>query len=558
MIIFFISYSEVAKEHVLREYNKFHIEYGNHLETVNQIYKNISKWTSKHPISLEAVPFEDISLTNLIQSDNGALESVVRAFVYLVEEMDFLIREGSSFYPPLQYYGEGIEDKDFQIGECHTCAAKMIPLLRKLLNYITHCYEVVKNILCQLTQLYCHPETQPKFLEVQETHFKIIFERLGELLAVFVSLDSIINRNSLLREHIAQFQHIVRSIQASSFETTPEELCQLDLILDEISEKILSGTIFLRCVTLNFAEQSISQNKVVLEEIGANIKGCLQELLLRLDKETEKDHLENLRKFMHGVCLHVLHSHLSSCVDKKQLKIIIDISRLIVAVPLQGSCLWFPDQFLSLYLPKGHKMVDAKTLDSIASARFNYLRNKSLQLNKDIQQWNGKIVLLLSRLSVHVSSEEELAKQCSFVLQGLGLVAQMNGTVHLLLNLHLSIQPVIGKATVLAIFRILELIKTAARALERHISDLPQPWLHLQQQLRQSVIAIIISGKKLLEGEKRVNSGIDTCKSALVLAQHLLSGACTRRRVIGARLSLAIASGFTQVVTRLQSMLNQL
>ena len=540
---------EVAKEHVLREYNKFHIEHGVQLETVNQIYKNISKRTLSHQISLEAVPFEDISLADLIQTNNDALRNVVLTFIHLIEEMDFLIKEGQSFYSPLQYYGEGINNRDFQNGECHTCAAKMIPFLQKLLNYIAHCYKVVENIFCQLTRLYCHPENGPKFLEIWEAHLKIIFERLGELLANFVCLDSIINQNSLLREHMAQFQHVVRSVQhtASSFATTPEELGKLDLILDEIIEKMLSGTIFLRCVTLDFGP-SVSENKILLEEIGTNVKGCLQGLLSQLEKETEKDSLENLRKFMHCVCLHVLHAHVASIVDKKQLKIIIDLSRLIVAVPLKGCCLWFPDQFLSLYLPKGNKVVDSKTLESIASARFNYLRAKSQQLNKDAQIWNGRILLLMSRLSIHVSGQEELTNQCGLVLQGCSLLAQMSGTIHLLMNLHLSIQPVVAKVTVFAIFRTFELIKSLASALEKHVSALPQAWLHLQQQLRRSVLEMITNAIKLLTNEKRPKSGASTCSSALLLAQHLITGACTRQRVAGARLSLAIATGFTQVI----------
>lgn len=518
------------------------------METINQIYKNTSKWTLNYQISLEAVPFEDIALVDLVQSPNEPLRKVVLTFIYLIEEMDFLIKEGDSFYPPLQYYGEGIDGKDFQNGECHTCAAKMVSFLQKLLNYVTHCYKVVENTLCQLTRLYCHSKNGPKFLEIFEAHLKIIFERLGKLLANFVYLDSIINQNSLLREHIAQYQHVVRSIQhnASNFSSTPEELCKLDLILDEITKKVLSGTIFLRCVTLDFGPR-VSENKTLLEEIGANIKGCLQGLLLQLGKESEKDSIENLHRFMHCVCLHVLHAHMDSCVDKKQLKIIIDVSRLIVAVPLKGCCLWFPDQFLSLYLPNGHKVVDSKTVESITSARFNYLQSKSQQLNKDIQIWNGRILLLMSRLSIHVSGQEELTNQCSIVLQGSSLLAQMSGTIHLLMNLHLSIRPVIAKVTVLAVFRSLELIKTLASALKKHVSALPQAWLHLQQQLRQSVLEMVSSAIKLLTNEKRPKSGVSTCSSALLLAQHLVSGACTRQRVAGTRLSLAIASGFTQV-----------
>lgn len=194
-----------------------------------------------------------------------------------------------------------------------------------------------------------------------------------------MNLDSIINRNNLLREHIAQFQHVVRSIQhnASNFDTTPEDLRLLDLSLDEITEKTLSGTLFLRCMTQSFP----TNNKVLLDEVAANVKGFLEELSFRLEKEGERENLENLQKFLNVVCLYVLHAHLGLRVDKKQLKIIFDIAKnSIVAVPLTGSCLWFPDQFLALYLPRGDRTVDAKLIENVASARFQYVRQRSQQV----------------------------------------------------------------------------------------------------------------------------------------------------------------------------------
>jgi len=270
-------------------------------------------------------------------------------------------------------------------------------------------------------------------------------------------LDSIINRNGLLREQIAQFQHVIRSVQhgASKFDTTPEELHLLDSTLDEITERVLSGTIFIRCVS-----QGFPTNKVLLEEVSANIKGFLEELCFRLEKEGEADNLDNLQKFLATVCLHVLHAHLGLKVDRKQLKTILDVSKSnIVAVPLIGSCLWFPDQFLSLYLPRGDRAVDAKTVESISSARFTFLRNRVAALAKDLPTWNAKILLWLTRLGGNGRSQEELTDQCVLVLQGLRYASKLTATVRLVLNLHLAIQPVIAKTTVLAVFQIFELIK---------------------------------------------------------------------------------------------------
>ena len=361
--------------------------------------------------------------------------------------------------------------------------------------------------------------------------------------AILVNLDSIINQNNLLREHIAQLQHVVRSIQhnASNFDTTPEDLRLLDLSLDEITEKTLSGTLFLRCMNQSFPTNN---NKVLLDEISANVKGFLEELLFRLEKEGERDNLENMQKFLNIVCLYVLHAHLGLRVDNRQLKTIIDVAKnSIVAVPLVGSCLWFPDQFLSLYLPRGDRAVDVKMLENVVTARFQYVRQRSQQIAKDLQLWNTKIVFWLSRFSgQHVNSQEELTNQCCLVLQGLRYVAKLSGVVRLILNLHLAIQPVISKGTVMAAFQTFELIKTSQKSIEKQLTDYPQAWMHLQQQLRRSVSDVVQFVSKRLASEKsNKKRPRKTIIAALALAERVLAGPCTSSRVSTARISLAIA-----------------
>ena len=421
------TFIEVAKENVVRQYIDFLTKFGSDLDGVDHSYQSMSKDKPFHLLGLDAIPHEEVELVDLINSDNEALRKVILALSHLIQEIDFLNKEGKSFYHSLLYYGEGVEDSQMQQGECHTCAGKMVPMLQKLLHYVIHCYNVISNTVQQLSQLYC-AENSPKYLEVGETHFKIIFERLGNLLGNLVTLDTVINRNKQLREHIAQFQHVVRSIQhdPTAFETVNEDLVATDRLLDDICEKVLSGTIFLRCVSQNFGS-NVSTNAVFLAEVAANVKGFLQDISSRLSKEEDRLNLEICRKFLSSVCLHILHAHMGMHVDKKQLKTIIDQSRLIVAVPLVGSCLWFPDQFLPVYLPKGQQVFDQKTAESIATSRFAFLRQKSLQLVKDVSVWNTQVVRWISRLSAQTgNSQEELARQCSLILQGQRFVSEMS------------------------------------------------------------------------------------------------------------------------------------
>ena len=178
----------MAKEYVAREYSDFMIKYGSELEAICLAHESLKKENSDQTIWLDSVPREDITLVELIQSDHEELRKVVLTLGHLVSEMDFLVEEGKSFFHPILYYGEGVDEVALQQGESHTCAGRMIETLQNLLNYVNYCYKVIRNTVGQLSKLYCSPDAGPKYFEVGETHFKILFERMGSVLVcIFVN-----------------------------------------------------------------------------------------------------------------------------------------------------------------------------------------------------------------------------------------------------------------------------------------------------------------------------------------------------------------------------------
>lgn len=532
MIINCCLYIEIAKEYVTRQYVDFLTRLSCNLDACNEHYEHVTKDISPDPISLNVVPYEEVSLTELVVSDDEMLRKVMLTLGHLVCEMEDLVDEGRSFYYPLLYYAEGLSDGQLERGECHACISKMIPVLEDLLQYVEFCYSLISNTVSQLGILY--PDIGPALLELNETHFKIVFERLGELLATLNTIDIILSYNNKLREHVSQFQHIIRSVQhkPSAFDSTFEDLNMLDLFLDQVCEKLLSGTIFLRSIS-NLDQ---GPGRALLTEVAANVRGFLHDISGHLEKDSDYENMQILHKFFNTCCLHVLHSHLSGTVDKKQLKTILDHCKVIVAVPLVGPCLWLPEQFLSVYLPKGSKLVDMKCKESIAACRFTYLRNRSSQLIKDVQLWNSQLVTWLCRLPCQPSGQQEFNHQCNLLMQALKSVAEMSAVVRLILNLHLSIQPVINKATVMALFQVIELIKTVDECVRKQLNSVPQSCVYMQQQLARTARQMISTAMK----SGKISSG---ASATLQLANHVLDGPCSRLRLTIARLSLAVNCG---------------
>lgn len=180
--------AEVAKERVIREFNDFLTKCGSNLEAVDKTFQNLrGSWSGQHLpiISIKTVPYEDATLPELIQSDFEELRKVILTLAHLVEEMDFLVKEFNKFYYPLLYYGEAVDEQLLQQGDSHICAGRIFDVLQQLLSFVNHCYKVVKNVVAQLSKLYCSPDSGPRYFDVGESHFKIIFERLSNMLVSF-------------------------------------------------------------------------------------------------------------------------------------------------------------------------------------------------------------------------------------------------------------------------------------------------------------------------------------------------------------------------------------
>lgn len=166
----------------MRDYNDFLMKFNSDYESIHNLYDEVAKDNFQFPVALDLVPREDVELIDIIKTDNEELGKVVLALSYLVSEIDYLKFEAATFYYPLLYYGEGVDAKDFQAGECHACVGRSIETLQKLLNFVNYTYKVFDNLVTQLSKLYCPLENGPKYLDIGSSHLKIVYERMGSIL----------------------------------------------------------------------------------------------------------------------------------------------------------------------------------------------------------------------------------------------------------------------------------------------------------------------------------------------------------------------------------------
>lgn len=113
-----------------------------------------------------------------------------------------MVKAEKRFYPAFLAYGlypdasEG--DSQIQIG-------RMLDLIVDLEKFLGRCNTVLQNLICQLASLY-HAKRKIYKTTFSDVHFTPVFRGLGDLLMIFVTLDEVIEQNSLFHDHWSKYK----------------------------------------------------------------------------------------------------------------------------------------------------------------------------------------------------------------------------------------------------------------------------------------------------------------------------------------------------------------
>ena len=268
---------KLAGDIQLRTYSSFMSQYSQQLTDLGAALTtkdNASCDKQLDPISLETSPNECTSLLSLVNTDNKVLNKVIIALSALCLEVEYLKKEAEEdFFDPLLFYGEGIELQK-EDGSRQNQIGRMLPTLQKLSCFISRSREVLKHMVLQLAAL--HNKSMPKVMDVSQVHFTTVFECIGVLLRIMITLDGIVSANTTLKDDWSQYKMILKSVNQdpAKYETTDEKLKPFAKMLGKIEKQILSGQILQYCWAQNFDDTGIpvTKNTLFAEEFLYNIK----------------------------------------------------------------------------------------------------------------------------------------------------------------------------------------------------------------------------------------------------------------------------------------------
>uniref|UniRef100_A0A673Y1T1 WASH complex subunit 4 n=1 Tax=Salmo trutta TaxID=8032 RepID=A0A673Y1T1_SALTR len=522
-----------------KNYGKFLEEYTSQLKGIEDALDDSigDVWDfTLDPIALKLLPYEQSSLLELIKTDNKRV-----------------IATGEiKFYNGLLYYGEGVSDSCVVEGESQVQMGRFISFFQELSCFVSRCFEVVVNVVHQLAALYNSNKGVTKIIESSGVHFQTVYEHLGELLVVLLTLDEIMENHGTLKDHWKMYKRLLKSVHHNpgKFAIPEEKLKPFEKLLLKLEGQLLDGMIFQACVEQRFDDPgegvSVSKNSAFAEEFALNIRTIFTNVESKIGEPSEIDQRDKYA----GVCgLYVLHFHIFRTVDKKLYKALLDICKKVPAVTLTSNIIWFPDTFLMAKVPAAAKLMDKKSVQSIRAQRDAYLQQRAQTLTKDVQSyyvfvtsWMMKMEAISSKEQRNDKLSEDLSSRCNVFVQGILYAYSIGTIIKTTMNLYMSMQRPMTKASVKALCRLVELLKAVEHTFHRRSMVVADSVSHITQHLQSQALNSIGTAKKRVISDKKYSEQRLDVLSSLVMAENALNGPSTKERRLVVSLALSVGT----------------
>lgn len=547
---------KIHTEVQVKNYERFLEEYTAQLQGIEEALDDSigDVWDfTLDPIALKLLPYEQSSLLELIKTDNKVLNKVITVYAALCCEVKKLKHEAETkFYNGLLYYGEGVSDTSVVEGESQIQMGRFVSFLQELSCFVSRCFEVVINMVHQLAALYNSSKGATKIIESTGVHFQTVYEHLGELLVVLITLDEIMENHATLKEHWKMYKRLLKSVHhnPAKFAIPEEKLKPFEKLIFKLEGQLLDSMIFQACVEQRFDNPgenvSVSKNSAFAEEFAYNIRTIFANVESKLGEPSEIDQRDKYT----GVCgLFVLHFHIFRAVDKKIYKSLLDACKKVPAVTLAANIIWFPDTFLINKVPAAAKLMDKKSLQSIRSSRDVFLQQKAQTLMKDMQSyyifvtsWMMKMESILSKEPKPDKLSEDLSNRCNIFVQGILYAYSISTIIKTTMNMYMSMQRPMTKTSVKALCRLVELLKAVEHTFHRRSLVVADSVSHITQQLQSQALVSISTAKKRVISDKKYSEQRLDVLSALVLAENTLNGPSTKERRLIVSLALSVGT----------------
>lgn len=150
------------------------------------------------PVTIYSPCHENISILEIIKSDNKILNKIITTFASLCNEVDKVKIEAESYQLKFLYIDEDLctfEEKG-RTDECYIKISSTLNLLLNIQHCIKHCSFLAKSILQQLGAFFTF---EKQLLGIHLTmEFQAVFDRLNTVIVQLIIFDEILSSSIFL------------------------------------------------------------------------------------------------------------------------------------------------------------------------------------------------------------------------------------------------------------------------------------------------------------------------------------------------------------------------
>lgn len=294
-------------------------------------------------------------LFDLAATTDSGFNKVVTVFTALCEEVEFLKATAKGkFYAQLMLFGHSKNDDadEYQEGLLEAMMGRSLPLFQDAANFANRLNEVVLNIVWQLQAV--HSSSAGFSVALKEVKLRPVYLALGDALAVLLTLDTIIEGNSMISKAWEKFKHVAAILRTdpARYGTDPEKSIAFDSLLNDLDVSVASGNLLRRCLDQQF-EVNVGLSPTYRDSIRIRSTELISEFLTKIGSETETNESWQL---VGQFCVYALYRMLpevsgKSSLDvlKKQFEYLWKTQEQVPFVVLYSRLIFTADGFLFRY-----------------------------------------------------------------------------------------------------------------------------------------------------------------------------------------------------------------
>jgi len=525
--------------------------------------------TADDPVYMHLQPPEKVDVQDLFTTDNELFNKVLTVLAVLCDEIsEIKVTAQSNFYPAMIMFGQakhGAEDVDLREGEEEQQMGRMLPFFQDLSNLVDRCNSIAVNVVHQLASLY-HPMQKLWKTTFKHVHLMPVYDSLGSLLEVLITLDAIVLDNPAIGAAWDQYKRMMQFVRAepSRYGIDEERVRQFERLLVSLDQNVMSGAILSACVEQDFEappseddqfEVHVRSNKVFLEEMFYCIRDRFQVAANAIGTPTET----NQRVQLVGVFgLYVLYRRLTPpnvLPDAKFYRKLWAVQKKVPLVTLCTRVVWYASDFLLRHAPFATKKLEPK---DVPAFRRDHVKRLDENFPREVQACYLQSCAWLVGMESHItpasgaSGDPHRLMQLrgQLLLTGQLLAIRISNIVHTMMNLHLSLEVPLRKTSIAPLRECIEMLKAIERMFVRKSAVIGATMAMITKQYAASLHAIFRPLQAKLEASKRFDDTKLDILAAVTVMDATLRGSesmsPTRQTVVALALRVVLISNMVK------------